>query len=73
MPSEEGEFSVTFTLTYTDDLNREQTMVLSYDGQAVTSPPPPELPPDMVMPPPEEQEEENLLGRLLLGFLGLGG
>jgi hypothetical protein len=73
MPSEEGEFSVTFTLTYTDDLNREQTMVLSYDGQAVTPPPPPELPPDMVMPPPEEQEEENLLGRLLLGFLGLGG
>lgn len=72
MPSEEGAFTVTFTLTYTDDLNRERTMVLSYDGQAVTPPPfepPPEIIPEQVV----EEEEENFLGRLLLGFLGLGG
>ena len=72
-PLEEGDYSVTFTLTYTDDLNRTQTLVASFDGQAVTPPPMPEMPPEMVTPPVEEAEEENLLGRLLLGFLGLGG
>lgn len=64
---------MTFTLTYTDDLNRKQTLVASFSGEAVTPPPPPEMPPEMVTPPAEEAEEENLLGRLLLGFLGLGG
>lgn len=72
MPSEEGEFTVTFTLTYTDDLNREQTMVLSYNGEAVT-PPPMEPPPEVIPEQVVEEEEENFLGRLLLGFLGLGG
>ncbi|MFN8451984.1 MAG: hypothetical protein U0521_26175 [Anaerolineae bacterium] len=72
-PLEEGDYSVTFTLTYTDDLNRKQTLVASFDGEAVTPPPPPEMPPEMVAPPAEQEEEENLLGRLLLGFLGLGG
>ena len=73
MPSAEGEFTITFTLIYTDDLNREKTMVLSYDGEAVMPPPPLEMPPELATPPTVEQEEENLLGRLLLGFLGLGG
>ncbi|MEO8395322.1 MAG: hypothetical protein ABI700_20170 [Chloroflexota bacterium] len=73
MPSAEGKFTITLTLTYTDVLNRTQTMVLSYDGQAVAPPPPPDIPQDIPTPPPVAQEEENLLGRLLLGFLGLGG
>jgi hypothetical protein len=72
-PLEEGEYSVTFTLTYTDDLNRKQTLVASFEGEAVMPPPPPEMPPEMIEPPIEVEEEENLLGRLLLGFLGLGG
>ena len=73
MPSAEGEFAVTFTLTYSDVLNRNQTIVLSYAGQAVAPPPQPDIPPDIPTPLPPAQEEENLLGRLLLGFLGLGG
>ena len=73
MPSAEGTFTVTFTLTYTDDLNREQTMVQSYNGQAVVPPPPPEMTPEVFTPTTDQPEEGNLLGRLLLGFLGLGG
>ncbi len=72
MPSADGEYTVTFTVTYTDDLNREQTMVMSYSGQAET-PPTPDAPMETPPAPAEAQEEENLLGRLLLGFLGLGG
>ncbi len=34
MPLEEGDFSVTFTLTYTDDLNRKQTMVRVVNGRS---------------------------------------
>ena len=72
-PSAEGKFTVTFRLTYTDALNRTQTLDVSYDGQAIMPPPPPETPPEVVTPPPDQPEEDNLLGRLLLGFLGLGG
>ncbi len=72
MPQEEGEFSVTFSLRYTDDLNRERTMDLTFAGAAVT-PPPFEPPPEIIPEMPVEEEEENFLGRLLLGFLGLGG
>lgn len=72
LPSAAGEYSVTFTLTYTDDLNRVQTLTQTFSGQAVV-PPEPELPPDMPVTPAAAPEEENFLGRLLLGFLGLGG
>lgn len=71
-PQEEGAFTVTFALTYTDDLNRQRTMELSFDGEAVT-PPPFEPPPEVIPEQPVAEEEENFLGRLLLGFLGLGG
>jgi hypothetical protein len=72
MPSEEGEFSVTFALTYNDDLNREQVLRLTFDGEAVT-PPPFEPPPEIIPEQTVEEEEAPFLGRLLLGFLGLGG
>ncbi|MEP7291014.1 MAG: NEW3 domain-containing protein [Chloroflexota bacterium] len=72
MPQDEGKFTVTFTLTYSDDLNRERTMVLSYGGEAVT-PPPFEPPPEIIPEPSVQEEDDNFLGRLLLGFLGLGG
>lgn len=75
MPMEEGEFSVTLALHYIDDLNRPQTYEVTYTGIASAPPPPMEAfpPPMEVMPTPEAPEEDNLLGRLLLGFLGLGG
>ena len=74
MPAEEGPFSITFTLHYRDDLNQMRTLDYTYQSEAVQPPPPPEdeMPPENV-PVVEEPEEDNSLGRLLLGFLGLGG
>lgn len=74
IPSAEGTFSVTFTLNYRDDLNQMRALTYTYQSEAVTPPPPPEEPmqPEMPVATPEPQED-NSLGRLLLGFLGLGG
>jgi hypothetical protein len=74
MPSAEGPFSITFTLHYRDDLNQMRTLDFTYPSEAVQPPPPPEEPfPPETAPVVEEPEEDNSLGRLLLGFLGLGG
>jgi hypothetical protein len=74
MPSDEGPVRVTFTLHYRDDLNQMQTLDYTYETEAVQPPPMPEetFPPEMP-PVVEEPQEENTLGRVLLGFLGLGG
>lgn len=74
MPAEEGPVRVTVTLHYINDLNQRETLVLTYDTEAVAPPPPPEETPPMEEPvePVEEPQADNTLGRLLLGFLGLG-
>ncbi len=74
----EGPVVITVTLNYTDDLNRPQTIVQTYNLEAL--PPPPPI--DFGTPPPDfggngGQEEQpissrDLLGRVLLGLLGLG-
>ena len=78
MPVKEGPVVVTVTLNYTDDLNRPQTIVETYKLDALAPPPPI----DFGTPPPDSgnngQPEEptlssrDLLGRALLGLLGLG-
>jgi hypothetical protein len=77
MPQEEGPVTITVTFHYIDDLNKAQTIVKTYEVNAVTPPPIPtfEPPPDTGFPLPEQEQQGNsdeMLGRLLLGFLGLG-
>ncbi|MCL4251003.1 MAG: hypothetical protein KJ065_22830 [Anaerolineae bacterium] len=74
VPQEEGDVTLTFTLTYIDDFNQEQTIQRSYTVTAVMV----ELPPDEFTPPPDfvpptmEEPERDWLSRLVLAFMGLG-
>jgi hypothetical protein len=74
MAQEEGDVTITMTIFYRDDLNGEQSIVLNFDTDAVMPPPLPEF-----TPPPDSgaevtpEPELDLFGRLLLGFLGIGG
>lgn len=74
MPFSEGTFSVTFEIFYLDELANQRALELTFETEAVTPPPMPEFtpPPDFPLEPVEEPEDD-LLSRLLLGFLGLGG
>lgn len=78
MPPAEGAIVITVTLNYTDDLNRPQTIVQTYQLEALPAPPPI----DFGTPPPDNGDNgapteptlssRDLLGRVLLGLLGLG-
>lgn len=73
-PNAEGEFSVTFRLHYRDELNQPQFLEHTIRGTAVMPPPPPvEEPPPPVAEPVDQTGDDDFIGRLLLGFLGLGG
>ncbi len=78
MPESEGQMTITVSLNYTDDLNRPQVIEQKY---VLTVNPPPEpidigqeIPDPGVLQPVEEPSlsDRDLLGRLLLGLLGLG-
>jgi hypothetical protein len=76
-PSAEGHVKIKLTLYYTDDLNKPQTIVKTYEADAVPPPPPIDMGPTNPQPTPPPIEGENpsnrdSLGRLLLGLLGLG-
>jgi len=78
VPQKEGPVVITVTLNYTDDLNRPQTIVETYHADAQPAPPPI----DFGTPPPDMSNNggvkeptlssRDLLGRVLLGLLGLG-
>lgn len=78
LPLEVGPVKITVTLNYIDDLNKPQTIVKEYEVQAIEPPPLPtfEPPPDFGGSPFPQQEEQpnsdDMLGKLLLGLLGLG-
>jgi hypothetical protein len=74
MPLEAGPVSVTVTIRYRDDLNQPASIALTYTTEAVEPPPMPEEPPPVIeeTPPPAEPTTQDTVGRLLLGFLGLG-
>lgn len=78
IPSAEGEATITVTLNYTDDLNQPKTIEEVYTIQVNPAPPAIDFgpTPDFSQPLPggEEPQIDNrdLLGRLLLGLLGLG-
>lgn len=76
-PESEGTATVTVTLNYIDELNRPRSIERVYTVEVF---PIPEMPTDEFEPPiditPEPEvpveEDTDLLGRLLLGLLGLG-
>ncbi len=81
LPVAEGPLIVTLTLDYLDDLNRERTLTRTFETRVMARPTP--VPPPQAggsglefLPLPEEAAppapEGDLLGRLLLGLLGLG-
>jgi hypothetical protein len=81
LPLEEGELTITLTLNYLDDFNQEQTITESFVLEAIFFVPPTddffggggeggEFPPVEEIPP--TTSSGDILGRLLLGFLGLG-
>jgi hypothetical protein len=75
IPLEEGTVRISIALNYVNDLNQPAQIVLDYETQAVVPPPPPEeplFPPDVVLEPTEPPQQEDILGRVLLGLLGLG-
>jgi hypothetical protein len=81
IPLAEGKTEITVTFNYTDDLNRPQTLTETYELEIFPAPPPPDLgsepPPDFGGGPNSPVEEpalsgRDLLGRILLGLLGLG-
>lgn len=77
MPNAVGKVTVTVTLNYTDALSRPQSIVRTYEMDAQEPPPMPEVvPPIDIGPQPDNGSESissrDLLGRLLLGLLGLG-
>lgn len=76
-PQEEGPVTITVVLNYTDDLNRPNRITQTYELTAEPPPPPPDFgepPPDFGGPQPSEPEltDRDILGKLLLGLLGLG-
>ncbi len=74
-PIDAGEVTVTFTIYYMDDLNNERSYDLTFTSEALIPEPPPEFTPMPGFPEEGivEEPEEDLLARLLLSFLGLGG
>lgn len=78
IPLDPGVMNITLSLSYLDDLNQERVITERYTLVVMDPPPPPERPdipdrpiitPEPVQPPPDPGE---LLGRILLGLLGLG-
>ncbi|MCB9450238.1 MAG: hypothetical protein H6672_02295 [Anaerolineaceae bacterium] len=71
-PSGVGSYSITAELDYLDDLNRTQTITTVFSGD-VEQAARPQMPVRTMTVETETTQEDDLLGRLLLGFLGFGG
>lgn len=75
IPAEEGEVTVTVRFGYKDALNKDRELVETYTALAVPPPPPIDEGPPIDIPEQPIDEPEaptDILGRLLLGLLGLG-
>lgn len=76
-PQEAGPVKISVTFNYIDDLNQPQTLVEEYEFEAVEPEPMPDFNepiPDFNQPPPTQEapNPDEILGRILLGLLGLG-
>ena len=69
---EAGTYTITVNVDYLDDLNQVQTYTEVFTGE-VTEAAQPQMPMRQIEPSTETTQDDDLVGRLLLGFLGLGG
>lgn len=78
MPLEEGPVTVTVTINYIDELNQQRQIVRTFESIAMEAPPMPTDDPFLPTPPPVTPEPtpaptfSEILGRGLMGMLGLG-
>ena len=73
-PIEAGTYTLVVKVVYIDDLNQTQTFAAEFTGNVEAEEQNTQRRPDMQPPTQTETTtDENLVGRLLLGFLGLGG
>ncbi len=73
-PKAAGAYTITVKVDYVDDLNNTQTVTQTYTGQ-VSAPATQRAPRNQFNPQQiqQQQDQQDILGRLLLGFLGFGG
>lgn len=78
MPTAPGPVTVTVTINYIDEINQPNAIVKTFTTTAVEAPPMPPIDPDFppieepTPEPPPEPTFADMLGRFLLGVLGLG-
>ncbi|MBK9123850.1 MAG: IPT/TIG domain-containing protein [Chloroflexi bacterium] len=78
MPTAPGPVTITVTMNYIDEINQPNAIVKTYTTTAVEAPPMPPIDPGfppIEEPTPEPEPEPtfaDMLGRFLLGILGLG-
>jgi len=68
-----GTYSLQIDVHYIDDLNQVKAFSAEFVGEIEDAPAPTERRQIRQVEPEPEEENENLLGRVLLGVLGLGG
>lgn len=73
-PIEAGTYTLMVEVVYIDDLNQTQTFTTEFTGNVEAEEQNSQRRPD-IQPPTQTETttDENLVGRVLLGFLGLGG
>lgn len=78
IPSAEGPVTITLTINYIDELNRNRQIVRTYEANAIMMEEPPVDPFEpidpgpMPEPTPRPADPSELLGRFLRGLLGFG-
>jgi hypothetical protein len=71
-PQAAGSYTITVAVDYIDDLNQTQTITTTFSGKVVAAQQQSSSSAATMSAMPQAQSD-NLLGRLLLGFLGFGG
>lgn len=74
-PDESGDYTLVVDVLYIDDLNRTRTFTQTFTGTVEEAQTTTQRRPDMtqITTETETSDDDDLIGRVLLGFLGLGG
>ncbi|MCA9893874.1 MAG: hypothetical protein KC615_12890, partial [Anaerolineae bacterium] len=72
-PVDEGDYTLTISVNYINDLNQVETITQTYSGAVEAAAEVVRTPPQMLTQEETTEDSGDLIGRLLLGFLGFGG